>query len=489
MIYKNPILKGFYPDPSVCRAGDKYYMVCSTFQYMPGVPVFESDDLVNWVQVGNALTRPSQVELHSVPSSGGVFAPTIRYHNGRFYMVTTNDTLHRNFYVYTDDITGEWSEPHYVDQGGIDPSLLFDGDKVYFLSNGEDDFGSWGITQCEIDIETGKKLTPSKTIWHGSGGRYLESPHMYKIGDYYYLTAAEGGTEYGHMITYARSDSPWGEFVGYKNNPVLTNRNRGGFAIQGVGHGELIESKNGEWFFIHLAYRQIGQFEMYHHLGREVYMTPAYFDENGWIYCKNNSSTEFEYEIVGDFEQRKLPVYNMKNIDRRLELLFLRENKSENYLLSDDKYILHATKTTIDEPLSPTFVGIRQRDMCGKLTCNLSTDGCESGISVYMDERHHYDIAVRKPANDGYEAVVKLNIGDIKHEQATFSLPDNSVQIGISFDSHGYSFSANGEYLARASTRYLSSEVAGGFTGVILAMYAQGNGSAEFDGLEITYYE
>ena len=123
MFYKNPIIKGFYSDPSVCGAYGKYYMVCSTFQYMPGVPIFESSDLVNWKQVGNALTRSSQVDLKSVPSSGGVFAPTIRFHNGRFYMVTTNDTLHCNFFVYTDDITGEWSEPVYVDQGGIDPSL------------------------------------------------------------------------------------------------------------------------------------------------------------------------------------------------------------------------------------------------------------------------------------------------------------------------------------------------------------------------------
>lgn len=488
MIYKNPILKGFYPDPSVCRAGDKYYMVCSTFQYMPGVPVFESEDLVNWVQVGNALTRSSQVELESVPSSGGVFAPTIRYHNGRFYMVTTNDTLHRNFYVYTDDIHGEWSEPHFVDQGGIDPSLMFDGDKVYFLSNGEDDFGSWGITQCEIDIETGRKLTPSKTIWHGSGGRYLESPHMYKIGSYYYLTAAEGGTEYGHMITYARSNSPWGEFIGYEKNPVLTNRNRGGFAIQGVGHGELVESRNGEWFFIHLAYRQIAQYEMFHHLGREVYMTPVKFDGNGWLHC-GNGSTEFEYEITGDFEQVKLPEYTMKSIDRRLELMYLRSYRAENYLLTDDKYTLTATSVTIDEPLSPTFVGIRQRDMCGSLVCNISSDGCEGGISVYMDERHHYDIAVRKSSDGGYEAVVKLNIGDIKHEQSVLPLDKGEAYVSIDFNSHSYSFSANGRHLASASTRYLSSEVAGGFTGVMLSMYAQGNGKAEFKDLKIFYDE
>lgn len=120
MRYSNPVVKGFYPDPSVCSANGKYYMVCSSFQYFPGVPLFESEDLVNWEQIGHVLTRKSQVMLEGINSSGGVFAPTIRYNDGRFYMVTTNDTTHQNFYVYTDDIYGEWSEPVYVEQDGID---------------------------------------------------------------------------------------------------------------------------------------------------------------------------------------------------------------------------------------------------------------------------------------------------------------------------------------------------------------------------------
>ncbi|MBE6855403.1 MAG: glycoside hydrolase family 43 protein [Ruminococcus sp.] len=195
MKYKNPILSGFYPDPSVCRVGDTYYLVCSTMHYFPGVPIFESKDLLNWKQIGNCLTRESQVALSDVPSSGGVFAPTIRYHDGRFYMVTTNSTSQKNFYIWTDDIHGTWSEPIYIDQDGIDPSLYFENGKTYFMSNGTDDNGTGGIVQCEIDIVTGEKLTPSQCIWQGSGGRYLEGPHLYKINGRYLLLAAEGGTE------------------------------------------------------------------------------------------------------------------------------------------------------------------------------------------------------------------------------------------------------------------------------------------------------
>ena len=156
-------------------------MVCSSFQYFPGVPLFESSDLVNWNQIGHVLTRKDQVMLDKINSSGGVFAPTIRFDGKRFYMVTTNDTTRQNFYVYTEDIYGEWSDPVFVDQGGIDPSLYFEDGRTYFMSNGTDSLGRNGVIQCEINITDGKKLTESKCIWQGSGGRYLESPHMYKI--------------------------------------------------------------------------------------------------------------------------------------------------------------------------------------------------------------------------------------------------------------------------------------------------------------------
>ena len=204
--FRNPIIPGFYPDPSVCRVGEDYYLVTSTFEFFPGVPVFHSRDLVHWEQIGHALTRTSQLPLREAPPSGGIYAPTIRYHEGVFYMVTTNVSYGGNFYVTATDPAGPWSDPIYVDQAGIDPSLLFDDDgKVYFLSNGN---GCMSI--CEIDIATGKKLAPTRPSWKGTGGRYPEAPHLYKINGLYYLMIAEVGTEYGHMETIARSASPYG---------------------------------------------------------------------------------------------------------------------------------------------------------------------------------------------------------------------------------------------------------------------------------------
>ncbi|MGN0632642.1 MAG: family 43 glycosylhydrolase [Oscillospiraceae bacterium] len=490
MKYTNPVIKGFYPDPSVCFANGKYYLVCSSFQYFPGVPLFESGDLVNWKQIGHVLTRKNQVMLEKINSSGGVFAPTIRYNDGRFYMVTTNDTTHENFYVYTDDIYGEWSDPISVDQGGIDPSLYFEDGRTFFISNGCDESGNSGVIQCEINIETGEKLSKSKCIWKGSGGRYLESPHMYKIGGYYYLMAAEGGTEYGHMITYCRSESVWGPFENYPHNPVLTNRNKAPFIIQGIGHGDLIQDKNGGWHILSLGFRQSGIWMPYHHLGREVFLTPVSFDENGWFTAGEDGTTAAEYELNGDFEQSEKKLYTFGNTDWGIDWCYIRHPHAENYELSD-KAVLHGTDVTLEDVDSPTFIGLRQRDFSIDLSVNVKCTGGESGLTVYMCENEHYDLAVRE-CGGGFEAVLKFCIGPAKHVQTTLPLSSDSARLIIRSNSAGYSFfvseNSGERQLGYGGSKYLSSEVSGGFTGVILGIYAI-SGDGEFTDLRLEYLD
>ncbi len=490
MIYKNPVLSGFYPDPSVCRAGEKFYMVCSSFQYFPGVPLFESEDLVNWKQIGHVLTRKNQVALENVNSSGGVFAPTIRYNDGRFYMVTTNDTTHENFYVYTDDIYGEWSDPITVEQDGIDPSLFFEDGKVYFMSNGSDDNGTHGVVQCEIDISTGKKLSPSRCIWQGTGGRFLESPHMYKINGKYYLMAAEGGTEYGHMITLAVSDGVWGEFTVRGEEPILTNRNKAPYIIQGIGHGDLIQSRGGDWFILSLGFRQIHLWLAYHTLGREVFLTPITFTDDGWIKAGKDGTTDAEYEIKGSFEQKRLPIFTFANTDPHIDWCFLRSPKPESYELSAERYILHGTDVTPDEAASPTFIALRQREFCFELSTELTLDVAEAGITVYMCEQEHYDLAIKE--NDGaYQAVLRLNVGGIKHIECTVPLSGGSAKLLIRADNLFYRFYAVQDekeiFLGTGQAKYLSTEVSGGFTGVMLGLYAVGENTAQFTDFKCEY--
>lgn len=490
MKYTNPVVKGFYPDPSVCSANGRYYMVCSSFQYFPGVPLFESHDLVNWEQIGHVLTRKSQIMLEKVRSSGGVFAPTIRYHNGRFYMVTNNNSTQTNFYVYTDDIYGEWSDPITVTQDGIDPSLYFEDQRTFFLSNGCDDSGKSGIIQCEIKIETGEKLSESKCIWQGSGGRYPESPHMYKIGGEYYLMAAEGGTEYGHMITYAKSQSVWGEFENYPCNPVLTNRNKAPYIIQGIGHGDLIQDVYGNWHILSLGFRQIHPWEAYHTLGREVFLTPVQFGDDGWFTAGEDGTTSESYTIEGDFRQQPLKKYNFTTTNPHIDWCFLRHPHEENYLFKDNQLTLHGTQITLDETDSPTFAGLRQRDFNFLMYADISVNCGEGGITVYSCETEHYDIAIRQ-SDDHMEAVLKLNIGGIRHIQKVVPLETGDARLLVKADNIMYSFSVaqNGKEtkLGYGFSKYLSSEVSGGFTGVVLGFYAIGDNVVQIHDFNITY--
>ncbi len=401
-------------------------------------------------------------------------------------MVTTNDSTHKNFYVYTDNIYGEWSEPIEVDQDGIDPSLYFEDDCVYFMSNGTDDEGKGGVVQCEINIATGKKLSPSKCIWQGTGGRFLESPHLYKINDTYYLMAAEGGTEYGHMITCARSDSVWGRFESFPKNPVITNRNKAPHIIQGIGHGDLIQDKYGNWHILCLGFRQLGEWVPYHNLGREVFLVPVTWGEDGTFFAGNDGTCDFEYEIKGDFSQELCCRYTFAN--SRLEWVNLRHPVTENYELTDEKAVLRGTEKTLDDVDSPTFLGIRQREFNGVIRAKVILEGGEAGITAYMCEQEHYDIAVRK-TDSGYEAAAKLNIGGIKHTAGTCPISGNGAELIIKTDSKGYSLivSENGgeKVLGYGQAKYLSSEVSGGFTGTVLGLYAV-NGTAEFTEFEYT---
>ncbi len=491
MKYMNPVIPGFYPDPSICKANGKFYMVCSSFHYFPGVPLFESEDLINWTQIGHVLTRDSQLPLKGQSVSGGIYAPTIRYNDGRFYMVTTNFGGDMgNFYVWTDDIYGEWSEPVLVEQGGIDPSLYFENDKAYFMSNGDDDEGFSGITQCEIDIETGKKLTPSKCIYNGAGGRYIESPHLYKFGNEYYIMVAEGGTEYGHMVVYAKGPTPYGPFENYPGNPVLTNRNLGGYQIQGCGHGDLVTDNNGNVWMVHLGFRQIDRWLPFHITGREVYLVPVTFNEDRWFEAGAGGITPMEIEtdrIPDSVVQNHKLIETLTNTKPGIDWVYMRNPKKENYKFTNNSIYIKPDSITIDNTEeSPSFIAIRQREMNGHIQCRILLNDCtcEAGLSLYMSEDHHYDFFIRK-YDKCYQIVKRSVIGNVSCEQSIIDTDKDEVMLNIKLTNCNYYFSCNingNEYdMGYLATRYLSSEVACGFTGVMIGLYAQNSINTDID--------
>ena len=296
-LYK-PHHPGFHPDPSICRVGEDYYLVTSTFEYFPGLPIFHSRDLVNWKQLGHVLDRPSQLDLDGIQPSHGLFAPTIRYHDDTYYVINTlvpngeqDDTKTLNFIVTTTDPAGDWSEPYLLkDAPGIDPSLLFDDDsRVWYCGNrvplsGERYNGHREIWLQELDLKTMQFTGEKYSLWDGADKHafYAEAPHIYKINGMYYLMIAEGGTDNYHAVTMARSQHITGPYEPCGRNPILTHRNKGiRTSIAATGHADLVETQDGNWWMLALAVRPYGG-DYHYNLGRETFLVPLGWDDDGW---------------------------------------------------------------------------------------------------------------------------------------------------------------------------------------------------------------
>lgn len=285
MNYRNPVIRGFNPDPSICRVGNSYYLVTSSFEYFPGIPIYHSTDLLNWELIGHCITRETQLKMEGIKASGGIWAPTIRYYNGRFY-VTATFSEHGNFIVYTDNPSSEWSDPIWTDMDGIDPSIFFENGKMYYCANdcGSRGGNGEGISLAEMNPETGKVIGEIKRIWTGTGGGFLEAPHIYHIGEWYYLLAAEGGSGFGHMTTAARSRNLFGEYEACPDNPILTNRHDTSKLVGCSGHSDLFKDTNGHWWIVHLATRKTSG--TMSSIGRETFLTPVVW-ENEFPVVKN----------------------------------------------------------------------------------------------------------------------------------------------------------------------------------------------------------
>ncbi len=280
MTYRNPVIPGFFPDPSVCRVGDEFFLVASSFIYSPGVPIFRSSNLVDWTQIGNVLDRPSQLDLTATHdwSSLGIYAPTLRHHDGRFFMITTNvgSTGAKSFLVTSKDPAGPWSEPVPVPVPGIDPDLAWDrrGNCWVHFS------GLGGIARCRIDSGTGSFLDGPNRTWSGTGLQYPEAPHLYEREGIWYLLIAEGGTHGGHCVSIARGPSPVGPWEAAPGNPILTHRSTDS-PIQNTGHADLVEFTDGSWWMVLLGVRPKGIGPGFHTLGRETFLVPVRW-EDAW---------------------------------------------------------------------------------------------------------------------------------------------------------------------------------------------------------------
>ena len=516
--FRNPVLPGFHADPSVCRAGDDFYLVNSTFQYFPGVPVFHSKDLIHWEQIGNCLTRPSQLDLTGLykqdnPELGwtnaGVYATTIRENKGRFYMVTTVFPSRRHFYVWTDNPAGEWSEPIVIDFaiGSCDPTLYFEGDKCYFLWKEGD------IKICEIDVETGKKIGEIHHLGTGLGGRYPEGPHIYKKDGYYYLMLAEGGTEQGHHVNILRSRNLFGPYEPNRANPILShfNMEMQNSEIQGLGHADLVQAPDSTWWMICLGYRTSGY--LLHVMGRETMLAPVRWDENAWpvvngngtlttdMHCTTLPQVPMPLDPVREefyYVKRDVPAASYSSIGFPWGWHSIGNPDYSRYSLTERKgwLRLKPTTTTLDKATSPTFVARRQTEKVFTATTQLDAshigEGMQTGITAYAAPLNHYDVIVEKRDGKLY-AKANIRIGELAHCDKEVPLNSNKVYLRITSDAAYYYMQVSDDgkrfqTLAKMDFRYVSTEVIGGFTGVMLGVFAQctslDNIYADFDWFE-----
>ncbi len=492
MTYQNPIIPGFYPDPTICRVGSDYFLATSSFEYFPGVPLFHSTDMVHWEQIGHCLTRKSQLDLCGIQSSEGIFAPTLRYHDGVFYMITTVVGGCGHFYVTTDNPYGEWSDPIYVEGDGFDPDLFFDTDgKVYFTRENPN---REGIIQFEIDITTGKLLDEGTILWIGFQDIQCEGPHIYHKDGWYYLLTAEGGTHKGHMVTIARSLSVSGPYEGCPHNPILTHRGAPDQPIQATGHGDLVEFSDGTWWMVFLGIRQVGDwlYGMGHHLGRETYLAPVEWVDGWPVVNGGRPVTEMmEHESVGTEYAPILGYHDNFDHPRLHHRWNFRGNPKDGLYSLDPKEGVLSLKA--DCCIHHGFVGVRQQhfDCSVSATVNIAEQrGVDAGMVVRMNERHYYAIGIRGELGS-YELIVEKTVGSLTTNRR---IPWESSSVGLCIRASEEQYTLGYydklgvfTFLEQGESHYLSSEVAGGFTGVYFGLYAraiqaqdEGSGTAQF---------
>lgn len=515
----NPILAGFYPDPSICKVGENYYLINSTFTYFPGIPVSQSKDLKNWKQISSVIDRPSQMTFMGEQVSRGLFAPSISYHDGLFYVICTNIDHGGNFVVTAKDPSGPWSDPIWLREiNGIDPSIFFDDDKAYIVYNSNPPenkplySGHRTIRVNAFDPKTFKVISKDSILVNGGVDLskkpvWIEGPHLYKRNGWYYLMAAEGGTSVNHSEVILRSKSPWGPFIPYEKNPILTQRdlnpNRKN-PITSTGHADLVEGPDGRTYAVFLGVRSY-QGDDYN-TGRETFFAPVKW-ENDWPII-NPGHKEVLYHYTVPWKEVKqanaMPLnrnfsysYNFKK-GLSPDLLFLRTLDKSWFNFKDGSLIMNLKPEMIMQKGNPAFIARRQQhlnsDATTKLSFTAKNESEKAGLIIFQNEHHFYYLC--KSINNG-KPVVQLFRGTssdnemelMKQEEIKDSSNPLILKIEANQSKYSFSFGYDSKHLNLLADdvdgAYLSTHVAGGFVGALFGLYASSNG--ELSTNKVTY--
>jgi xylan 1,4-beta-xylosidase len=500
---RNPVLPGFHPDPSIVRVGKDYYLVNSSFSFYPGLPIFHSRDLLRWTQIGNAIDRPEMFDFTGLGIARAVFAPTIRYHRGLFYIVNTCIECGFNFLITARSPAGPWSEPVFLPPvDGIDPDLFIDEDGRAWISNNGPPIGMprydghRAIWIQEFDLKT-QKMTGPRTLLVNGGVHFAdkpiwtEGPHIFKRDSYYYLIAAEGGTAGNHSETVYRSRKVTGPYTPGPINPILTQRDLDParpFPVYAAGHADFVQAPDGKWWSVFLGTRPYKA--NLSNLGRETFLLPVSWPKDGWplILSKGKvvrqvvagrqtkTVTSNHNDISDDFTAPKLSP----------DWLMLRTPTVSWYSLAPHALTLTPRTETLSGIGNPSFLAKRQRHSEEMVETEMrytpTREGDQAGLAIFADEHHHFFFGVRQMAQ-GPTLVVSKRNGAVDPDEgriiATAPIkPGLALRLRIS--SFGPTLNFTYAYpdghlqplLLTADGQILASEASNQFTGTVIGPYA-----------------
>jgi xylan 1,4-beta-xylosidase len=491
-----PILAGFHPDPSICRVGDDFYLVTSTFEYFPGLPVHHSRDLVNWELIGAALDRPEQLDLDGIESSKGLYAPTIRHHDGVFYLVCTlvgpaEGHPGGNFVVTATDPAGPWSDPVWLGEPeSFDPSLFFDGDDVWFVATRLDhDSPVEGRTEVWVQRFDPASLSltgPATVIWNGAlvDARWAEAPHLYRAPDgSVLLMIAEAGTAYHHAVTCAKADQVTGPYRNNPANPVLTHRHLGErYPVMGAGHADLVDAPDGTWWVVLLAMRvQAAEDGAHYPMGRETFLAEVVW-EDGWPIVNpgvgalreeqpglDGATAPMTAAVRDDFEAATLGPHWSYLRTPRTAFVELAERPG--------RLGLRPQPTGIDDIGCPAFISRPQAawdfTASGRLDFAPRSSRDAAGIVLRQNENFTLQLLITLDDEGRRVALVVRRFAGVDEVAGRIEVPEGPLELSVHGSGLEYSFAVDGVPVATAvDGRGLSTSLAGGFTGVMLGPYA-----------------
>ncbi len=477
----NPVIAGCHPDPSICRVGEDYYLVTSSFAYFPGLPVHRSRDLVRWELVGHVLADPDHVDLDGLDVSDGVWAPTIRHHDGLFYVVYTvaENRQGRGAFVTTAaDPAGPWSAPVDLRAEGIDPSLFFDADgRSWFTATRDalspDATGPGEIYLRAFDHRALRLVGPTHVLWHGAvTGAWVEAPHLYRRGSAYHLLAAEGGTERTHAVTAAVASSPTGPYTTDPRSPLLTHRHLGALTpVRNVGHADLVDTPDGDTWAVVLGVRPL---DGVHTLGREVFLVPVAWEPDGPVFAPGVGAITG----LGNREAPEDVLADGPGSGASAHWVGLRGPVRHRWDGSD--LTLAPSPDDLASRRRPAFLGRRQDRHRFAFSATIPAPASaeeHTALVAFQSQDRFVAHAVRRSAGGIVVETVLWGDGD---RTVLARRPGSGRQrLDIRSDGHRYAFgtlSDDGVFDAHVTigARVLSSEEAGSFVGVLLGVTHHG---------------